>query len=135
MLGDVSDRLRIVLVAHDARKQELVEWTLWNRALLSRCELSATRTSGDLVQAATGLRLHLLLSGPQGGDAQIGAMIAHGDLDLVVFFWDPLAAHAHDADVRALLRLAVLYDVPIACNRRTADLVITSTLLARRAAA
>lgn len=129
IVGEVSGRLRVALVAHDARKQELVEWAVWNRALLAKAELCATRTSGELVTAASGLRIRLLLSGPQGGDAQIGAMIAHRELDLVVFFWDPLAAHGHEPDVRALLRLAVLHDVAIACNRRTADLVVTSTLL------
>jgi len=131
----VSDRLRIALIAHDARKTDLVEWAIWNRALLAKADLCATRTSGELVADATGLRLRLLLSGPQGGDAQIGVMIARGELDLVVFFWDPLSAHGHEPDVRALLRLAVLHDVPIACNRRTADLLVTSTLLGRAAAA
>jgi methylglyoxal synthase len=127
--------MRIALIAHDARKHELVDWATWNRALLAGCELAATRTSGELVAAATGLRIRLLLSGPHGGDAQIGAMIARGELDLVVFLWDPLAAHAHEPDVRALLRLAVLHDIAIACNRRTADLIVTSRLLGTAAAA
>ena len=131
----MTDRLRIALIAHDACKPDLVEWAIWNRALLDGAELCATRTSGELVSGATGLRVRLLLSGPRGGDAQIGAMIARGELDLVVFFWDPLSAHGHEPDVRALLRLAVVHDVPIACNRRTADLVVTSTLFGRSAAA
>lgn len=135
MLEHMGDRLRIALIAHDACKPDLVEWAIWNRTLLAGAELCATRTSGELVSAATGLHVRLLLSGPRGGDAQIGAMIARGELDLVVFLWDPLAAHAHEPDVRALLRLAVLHDVPIACNRRTADLLVTSTLLGRSAAA
>jgi methylglyoxal synthase len=129
----MATRLRIALIAHDGRKHEMVEWALWNRAFLARADLCATRTTGELIAGAAGVKVKLLLSGPHGGDAQIGAMIAQRELDLVVFFWDPRATHAHDADVRALLRLAVLHDVAIACNRRSADLIITSRLVEQEA--
>jgi methylglyoxal synthase len=119
---------RVALIAHDGRKQDLVEWARYNREALLRCRLCATGTTGSLVLEATGLPIELLLSGPLGGDAQVGAAIVEGRLDLVVFFWDPLSTQAHDVDVKALLRLAVLYNVPIACNRATADYLITSQL-------
>jgi methylglyoxal synthase len=121
-------RQRIALIAHDGQKQDMVEWAAWNRTLLRDAELCGTRHTAKLVSDAIGAPVRALLSGPRGGDAQIGAMIAKRELDLVVFFWDPLASHAHEADVRALLRLAVLHDVPIACNRRSADLIVTSRL-------
>ena len=121
--------LRIALIAHDAPKTDMLEWARWNRELLSRATLYATKHTGELVAADTGLRIELLLSGPQGGDAQVAAMITRREIDLVVFFWDPLATQAHAADVQSLIRLAVLHGVAIACNRRTADMVITSPLL------
>ncbi len=107
----------------------MLEWARWNRELLSRAKLYATKHTGELVAADTGLRIELLLSGPQGGDAQVAAMIARREIDLVVFFWDPLATQAHASDVRSLIRLAVLHDVAIACNRRSAALMISSPLL------
>jgi len=110
------------------RNKDLVEWSVWNRELLRDAELCGTRHTARLVSAAIAAPVRALLSGPRGGDAQVGAMIAKRELDLVVFFWDPLASHAHEADVRALLRLAVLHDIPIACNRRSADLIVTSRL-------
>ena len=119
---------RVVLIAHDSCKDALVEWAHFNTGTLSRCELLATGTSGKRVADATGLSIDLLLSGPLGGDAQVGAMIAEGALDLVIFFWDPLTTQPHDVDVKALLRLAVLYNVPIACNRSSADFLISSPL-------
>jgi methylglyoxal synthase len=119
---------RVALIAHDAKKQDMVEWAAFNRGSLLKCNLFATGTTGGLVAAATGLPIVLLLSGPLGGDAQAGAMIVEGRLDLVVFFWDPLTTQPHDVDVKALLRLAVLYNVPIACNRATADYLISSAL-------
>ena len=125
----MSDRLRIALIAHDGRKDDMIEWAAWNKRLLADAEVSGTKNTAAQVTRATGVAVRALLSGPRGGDAQIGAMIAKRELDLVVFFWDPLALHAHDADVRALLRLAVLHDVAIACNRRSADLIVTSRLL------
>jgi methylglyoxal synthase len=128
----MSERLRVALVAHDGRKQDLLEWATWNKGVLSKVELWATRTTGELVAQATGLHVQLLLSGPLGGDAQIAARIARGELDLLVFFWDPLAIQPHAADVQSLIRLAVLHDVAIACNRRTADLLISSPLLRAR---
>ena len=122
--------LRVALIAHDAPKTDMLEWARWNRELLSRAKLYATKHTGELVGADTGLGIELLLSGPQGGDAQVAAMIARREIDLVVFFWDPLATQPHETDVRSLIRLAVLHDVAIACNR-SADLMISSPLLRR----
>ena len=124
----MDSRVRIALIAHDGQKQDMIEWAAWNKTLLRNADLCGTRHTASLVAGAIGAPVRALLSGPRGGDAQIGAMIAKRELDLVVFFWDPLASHAHEADVRALLRLAVLHDVPIACNRRSADLIVTSRL-------
>jgi methylglyoxal synthase len=125
----VDERMAIVLVAHDERKPDLVAWARFNRGTLAGCRLYATRTSGRAVAEEAGLEVHQLLSGPLGGDAQVGSMIAEGRADMVVFLWDPLTSQPHDADVKALLRLAVLYDVPIACNRSTADFLISSPLM------
>jgi len=121
---------RIALIAHDGRKSDMLEWAAWNRGTLSRLEIYATQNTGAMVREATGLSVALLLSGPLGGDAQVGAMIARRELDIVVFFWDPLTTQPHAVDVQTLIRLAVLHGVAIACNRRTADLVISSPLLA-----
>ena len=120
--------LRVILIAHDGCKDSLVDWAHFNRLTLSRCELIATHSTGQAVHAATGLQVRLLLSGPLGGDAQAGALIATGEADLVVFFWNPLTAQPHDVDVKALIRLAVVHDTPIACNRSSADLLISSPL-------
>ena len=120
----------IALVAHDRRKEEMVEWALFNRGTLSSCTIYATRTTGLTLQSALERPMHLLLSGPMGGDSQLGSLIAEGRIDAVFFFWDPLTPQPHDVDVKALLRLAVLYDVPIACNRSSADHVISSPLFA-----
>ncbi|MBI5419988.1 MAG: methylglyoxal synthase [Deltaproteobacteria bacterium] len=120
--------LRIVLIAHDARKQDMIEWALFNRESLSPKELYATRATGEAIVREVDLPVSLLLHGPQGGDAQVGAMLAEGRVDLLVFLWDPLTPQPHDVDVKALLRLAVLHDVPTACNRRTADFLISSPL-------
>ena len=130
-IAAMSPRLRLALIAHDGRKTNILEWARWNRELLARHEIWATRHTGELVTAELGLKLHLLLPGPEGGDAQVAAMIARGELDLVVFLWDPLATQPHETDVRSVLRLAVLHDVAIACNRRSADLIISSPLLRR----
>jgi len=119
---------RVALIAHDGCKADMVEWATFNRGTLSRCEIVATGTTGSMVSKATGLSIDLLLSGPLGGDAQVGAMLVDAKLDLVVFFWDPLTTQPHDVDVKALLRLAVLYNVPIACNRASADFLISSPL-------
>jgi methylglyoxal synthase len=119
-------RKRIALVAHDHKKPDLLAWAADHRAELSRHELFGTGTTGGLVADALGLPVHRYLSGPVGGDLQIGAAIAERRLDVLVFFWDPLTAQPHDPDVRALLRVAVVWDVPVACNRATADLLLTS---------
>jgi methylglyoxal synthase len=108
----------------------MVEWALYNRETLAICTLYATRTTGLTLESAIDAKINLLLSGPLGGDAQLGALIAEGRIDVVVFFWDPLMPQPHDVDVKALLRLAVLHDVPIACNRSSADYLISSPLFA-----
>ena len=121
---------RIALVAHDHKKQDLREWAGHNRELLSRHHLVATGTTGRLLADELGLHVTCVQSGPLGGDQQIGALIASGDLDLLVFFTDPMHPQPHDPDVKALIRIAVVWDIPIACNRASADLLITSPLLA-----
>lgn len=121
---------RIALIAHDARKEDLTEWAVFNRGTLGRCHLVATGTTGRRISASTGLPVELLLSGPLGGDAQAGAMLVDHRIDYLIFFWDPLTTQPHDVDVKALLRLAVLYNVPTACNRATADCLISSPLFA-----
>ncbi len=120
---------RIALVAHDNRKKDMLEWAEFNQGTLSRHVLYGTGTTGRLVEERLGLPVHRLLSGPLGGDQQLGALIAEGKLDVLVFFWDPLEPHPHDTDVKALLRIAVLYDIPTACNRATADFLVSSPLL------
>jgi methylglyoxal synthase len=119
---------RVALIAHDTCKDDLTAWATFNRGTLSCCRLFATGTTGQRVFEATDLPIERLLSGPAGGDAQVGAMLAEGRLDYVIFFWDPLTTQPHDVDVKALLRLAVLYNVPTACNRATADCLISSPL-------
>lgn len=130
----------IALVAHDNRKKDLIEWVEWNVDVLLKHHLTCTGTTGALVEQAIAERLaktgatrhvdiHKLRSGPLGGDQQLGAMIAEGKIDCVIFFWDPMEPQPHDVDVKALLRIAVLYNIPIACNRSTADFLISSPLL------
>ena len=119
----------IALIAHDHRKPDLVEWAQFNRETLSKHELFATGTTGQILSDELELPVNRYLSGALGGDQQVGAAIAEGKIDLVIFFSDPLAAHAHDVDVKALLRIAVLYDVPIACNRASADFMLSSPLM------
>ncbi|MGA9388140.1 MAG: methylglyoxal synthase [Candidatus Bathyarchaeia archaeon] len=118
----------IGLVAHDNKKDDLVEWVDFNRGTLSLHNLYATGNTGQRIMGKTGLKITLLKGGPYGGDMELGALIANGKLDYLIFFWDPLQAHPHDVDVKALLRIAVLYNVPTACNRATADLIISSPL-------
>jgi methylglyoxal synthase len=125
-----ASRKRIALVAHDNLKADLLEWAKFNRGTLAKHELHATGTTGALLAEELDLEVHRFLSGPLGGDQQIGAAIAEGWIDFVIFFWDPLEPHPHDVDVKALLRIAVVYNVPIACNRATADFVLSSPLLA-----
>jgi methylglyoxal synthase len=122
-------RKQVALIAHDNRKADLLDWARYNRGTLSQHELHATGTTGALIGDALDLEVHRLLSGPLGGDQQIGAAIAEGRIDFVIFFWDPLEPHPHDVDVKALLRIAVVYNVPIACNRATADFVLSSPLM------
>ena len=125
----------IALVAHDNCKSDLIDWVSYNWHTLAKHKLVCTGTTGKLVEEALlrkeaqALDLHKLKSGPLGGDQQLGAIISQGEVDLVVFLWDPISVQPHDVDVKALLRIAVLYNVPTACNRATADFVISSTLL------
>ncbi|MCL2652775.1 MAG: methylglyoxal synthase [Propionibacteriaceae bacterium] len=120
--------MRIGLVAHDNCKGSLLEWCVWNRRLLARHELFATGTTGTIIEHEAGLKITKLLSGPKGGDQQIGAMIATGKLDALFFFWDPETPQPHDPDVKALLRLATLWNMPTACNVATADMIVSSPL-------
>lgn len=124
----VERRQKIGLVAHDNKKGDLVEWARYNRHVLERFELVATGTTGTLVEEQLGLGVEKLHSGPLGGDMQIGALIAEGEIDFLVFFWDPLEPQPHDPDVKALLRLAVVWNIPVACNRSSADLMVSSPL-------
>ncbi len=127
----VGVRKQIALIAHDNRKADLLAWAKFNRGTLARHDLYATGTTGTMVAEELGLPVHRFLSGPLGGDQQVGAAIAEGRIDAVIFFWDPLEPHPHDVDVKALLRIAVVYNIAIACNRATADFVLSSPLMDR----
>ena len=119
---------RIALVAHDERKKDLLEWVRFNADTLARHKLFATGTTGKVIAQNLSMQIHRLKSGPLGGDQQLGAMIANEELDVLIFFWDPMTAQPHDVDVKALLRMSVLYNVVVACNRATADFMISSNL-------
>jgi methylglyoxal synthase len=121
--------MKIGLVAHDNKKIDLIEWATYNRQVLMRHELTATGTTGTLLEDALGIGVIKLQSGPLGGDQQLGALIADGDIDFLVFFWDPLEPQPHDPDVKALLRIAVVWNIPVACNRASADLMVSSPLM------
>jgi methylglyoxal synthase len=120
---------RIALVAHDNKKQDLLEWAKFNRELLSYHKVFATGTTGRMLEEELGFEITKLQSGPLGGDQQIGAKIAEGAVDFLIFFWDALEPMPHDPDVKALLRMAVVWNIPIACNRATADFMISSPLM------
>jgi methylglyoxal synthase len=119
----------IGLVAHDNKKRDLVEWAKFNRDLLAHHRIYATGTTGQMLEEELGFEVVKLQSGPLGGDQQIGAKIADGEIDFLIFFWDPLEPMPHDPDVKALLRMAVVWNIPIACNRSSADFMISSPLM------
>lgn len=128
--NDVMEKTKTVaLIAHDNKKPDIVNWAVNNCAALEKFNLCGTGTTARLISEATGLNVKRYLSGPLGGDQQIGAKIAEKKIDVVIFFWDPLAAQPHDPDVKALLRIAVVYDIPIATNKATANYVIHSSLI------
>jgi len=126
----MTRRKRVALIAHDNRKADLLDWARYNGGTLARHELFATGTTGALLAEELDLPVTRFLSGPLGGDQQVGAALAEGRIDFVIFFWDPLEPHPHDVDVKALLRIAVVYNTPIACNRATADFILSSPLMA-----
>ncbi len=125
----IGNRKRIAVVAHDNKKKDVIEWAVHNKTALSRHELFATGTTGKLLEEELDRPVKKLLSGPLGGDQQIGAMIAEGKIDILIFFWDPMEAQPHDSDVKALLRLGVAWNILMACDRATADFIITSPLM------
>ncbi len=120
---------RIALVAHDNKKRDLLEWADFNRGLLAHHEIYATGTTGETLERELGLTVAKLQSGPLGGDQQVGSRIVSGEIDFLIFFWDPLEPQPHDPDVKALLRIAVVWNVPVACNRASADFMISSPLM------
>lgn len=128
-LRKMRQKKNIALVAHDNKKQDLIEWVQFNRGLLEQHEIYATGTTGRLLEQELDIDIHTMQSGPLGGDQQIGAKISQGEIEFLVFFWDPLEPHPHDPDVKALLRIAVVWNIPIACNRTSADFIFSSSLM------
>ncbi len=129
MEQEIGPRKTIGLVAHDNKKPDLLEWARFNQRLLTAHDLVATGTTGTLLEDELGVGIVKLQSGPLGGDQQLGALIAEGEVDFLVFFWDPLEPQPHDPDDKALLRLAVVWNIPVACNRASADFMISSPLM------
>ena len=127
--GAEPARLRIALIAHDNKKAELIEWAVYNKEALSKHKLCATGTTGKLLERALDQSITKYQSGPLGGDQQIGALIAERKVDVLIFFWDPMEAQPHDPDIKALLRLGAVWNIPIACDRATADFLLTSPLM------
>lgn len=125
----IPQRKLIALVAHDHKKQELIDWAVYNKAYLSKHELIATGTTGAMLEDALDRPVQKVMSGPLGGDQQIGALIAEGKIHVLIFFWDPMEAQPHDSDVKALLRLGVVWNILLASDRATADFIITSPLM------
>ncbi len=125
----IKAKKNIALIAHDNRKKDLLEWVKYNKGSLRQHNLFATGTTGMLINQETGLEVTRFRSGPLGGDQQVGAKIAEGQIDFMIFLWDPMEPHPHDVDVKALLRLSVVWNIPFACNRSTADFLISSPLM------
>lgn len=125
----VGEKKKIALVAHDHKKQDLLDWARYNRHVLAQHEVCSTGTTGLMLERELGIDVIKYQSGPLGGDQQIGAKISEGGIDLLIFFWDPLEPTPHDPDVKALLRIAVVWNIPIACNRASADFMFSSPLM------
>jgi methylglyoxal synthase len=130
IIAPIGERKKIALIAHDNKKADLIDWVKFNKGTLLKHELYATGTTGRLLEKVTGSKITIFESGPLGGDQQIGARIAEGCIDFLIFFWDPLEPQSHDPDIKALLRVAAVWNIPVACNRATADFLISSPLMA-----